>query len=143
MLDPLASLGLVSNVVQLVEFGMKVVQTGHEIATTGTKVEHTHLKAIADNTAAVHAELHKQVGVFRLTDPENDASENLGVYKADELKRSDHPRDEKSVVSLAMRTRGVVDDLSRMLQRLKMDDSSAKGTTDRTRSTEQQSQAET
>lgn len=61
MLDPLTTLGLVSNIVQLVDFGLDVLDRGRELAQTGTTTERQHLRRLVEDTQAVCAELQQKM----------------------------------------------------------------------------------
>lgn len=60
MLDPLTSLGLAANIVQLVQFGCKILSTGYKISTTGTTPERDHLEQLSDEVSAICRELDAQ-----------------------------------------------------------------------------------
>ena len=62
MLDPLTSLGLVTNVVQLVEFGCNTLAKGYELASTGTTAEREHLRKLTRDTSCLCKELDAQLG---------------------------------------------------------------------------------
>ena len=61
MIDPLTSLGLACNIVQLVEFGCNVIQKGRELASNGTTDERKHLEKLATDTSRLYKELEEQL----------------------------------------------------------------------------------
>ena len=57
MLDPLTPLGLASNVVQIVDFGVRTIAKAGELAATGTTKEDAHLEKLIQNNLSVHSDL--------------------------------------------------------------------------------------
>lgn len=62
MIDPLTAIGLAANIIQLIEVGVKVVGTGHELTAYGTTRAHDDLKFLCTDTASVCEELNAQLG---------------------------------------------------------------------------------
>ena len=53
MLDPYTAFGLVANVVQLVDFGLKIISNAREISSTGLPAEYKTLEIIANNVTVL------------------------------------------------------------------------------------------
>lgn len=53
MLDPYTGIGLVANIVQLVDFGLKIISNAREISSTGLPAEYKHLESIANNVTVL------------------------------------------------------------------------------------------
>ena len=122
MLDPLTSIGLATNIVQLVEFGLKVAATGRQIASTGTTEDHSHLKGISQNISLLCDDIQKQIG--RLNKGPTKSHLNRGRHQEDTCEHEPaRSVNENTVRHLALRTRVVADDLGMMLVGLKIDDS--------------------
>jgi len=108
MLDPLTSLGLASNIVQLVEFGLTVASKGRELASTGTTAEHEHLKVLTRDTRVLCYELDRQVIVSVGSGGTSTDSEN-----------------EKAIKHVARKTKDAAEELDLLLQSLKLQDPEA------------------
>jgi hypothetical protein len=112
MLDPLTSLGLASNIVQLVSFGFEVLSKGHELATTGTTREQAHLEAITRQTKSICSDLQNVAArpSAHACRPPGKGQHGLTL------------RDEASVVDLGFNTKSVCDELQVMLEALSLDE---------------------
>jgi hypothetical protein len=53
MLDPYVAFGLVGNIVQLVDFGLKIISNAREISSTGLPAEYKHLETIANSVTVL------------------------------------------------------------------------------------------
>jgi hypothetical protein len=53
MLDPYTAFGLVANIVQLVDFGLKIISNAREISSTGLPTEYKHLETIANSVTVL------------------------------------------------------------------------------------------
>lgn len=62
MIDPFTAIGLTTNIVHLIEVGVKVVSTAHELTASGTTKAYEELKSISAETTAVCAEVQSQLG---------------------------------------------------------------------------------
>lgn len=62
MIDPFTAIGLTTNIVHLIEVGVKVVGTAHELTASGTTKAYEELKSISAETTAVCAEVQSQLG---------------------------------------------------------------------------------
>lgn len=62
MLDPLTALGLVSNIAQLVDFGMTLVSDAREISELGSTSEHEHIRTIVNDMGKLSAIITKKNG---------------------------------------------------------------------------------
>ena len=123
MLDPLTSIGLATNVVQLVDFGLKVATTGHQIATKGSTEEHTHLESIAKGTSRLCDEISKHKGHAQV--PSTALSSGNGRKEQTTRPSSSNDavqQDENAIEGLAFRARTVAEELGMMLQGLKIED---------------------
>src|SRR2546430_1262792 len=49
MLDPYTAFNLVANILQLVDFGLKIVSNAREISSIGLPTEYKHLETIANS----------------------------------------------------------------------------------------------
>lgn len=119
MLDPLTSISLATNVVQLVDFGLKVATTGRQIAATGSTQEQRHLEHMSKN-------------ISRLCDEIESQSQEASVAG---IQRTEHKESQETLTSsttmdntdmtqvsaLAYRTRNAAEELDMLLQGLKLD----------------------
>ena len=120
MLDPLTSLGLVTNIVQLVDFGSKAVAKGRELKLTGTTTEHEHMRVIArsifDLCDAIQNQInHGDVRQLHESPQHNEAP--VLQHVAGALLKS-----ENCISQLSLKTRDVAQQLSIMLDGLKIED---------------------
>jgi hypothetical protein len=53
MLDPYVAFGLVGNIVQLVDFGLKIISNAREISSTGLPAEYKKLEIIANDVTVL------------------------------------------------------------------------------------------
>jgi len=68
-MEALAALGVAGTVVQFVDFSSKLISKGNEYhrSVSGALVEHTELRAIAENMAVLSAGLDKSMNTIRST----------------------------------------------------------------------------
>lgn len=120
MLDPLTSLGLATNIVQLVDFGARVIKTGHDLAKGGGIAEHEHLAALAESSAALCADLQQQTGISDadLVDRQRESCLN---NTDSSTPAGNAIADEEDIAILAKRTCDVAEDLALMLKGLKIE----------------------
>ena len=100
MADPFTILGIVTNIIQLVEFGLKTCQKVHQLAESGTTSEHQYLESLVQTNLSLLGDLQAKT----VKDPE------------------DH---EAGLQDLTVKTKSVADDLEGLLQRLSLNSSSA------------------
>lgn len=91
MLDPVTSLGLASNIIQLVDFGAKCIKNAREIAENGCTEEQSRLRVIISDLVSVANDIEKQKSNAQLT-------------------------------NLAAETQHVAQELSQLLEKVKIDD---------------------
>jgi hypothetical protein len=60
MLDPLTALGLASNIIQLVDFGSRLVANAQDIARDGVTADHKHLQSLARETKILCEDIDTQ-----------------------------------------------------------------------------------
>lgn len=111
MLDPLTSLGLATNVVQLVDFGLRVAKIGHQICKNGSTEEHQHLDEMSERIKRLCVEVQQNLRLKQ----RGQITSNLPTEN--EEPRYDHP-----IENLALRTRRAAEELSMMLDKLKIED---------------------
>lgn len=122
MLDPLTSLGLASNIVQLVDFGLKTAARGRELATKGATAEHKHLETITKDLSSLCADLDKQVPA---PEPRNKSR------KIDVTPKQPPPQElvnsDRAIRDLAHTAKDVADELLTLLQTLSINKPSEDG----------------
>lgn len=94
MLDPLTALGLATNVVQLVDFGLKACTKARDLAETGTTEDYNHLEDLI--------------------------RQNLTL--TEDLKRVKPEAHEQRIHALALSTTSTAEELQRLLSGLKLED---------------------
>lgn len=57
MLDPFTALGLVGNIVQLIDVGLKIISNAREISNSALPVEYKHLQIIANDVTVMTRKL--------------------------------------------------------------------------------------
>ncbi|RXK34146.1 hypothetical protein BBD39_06045 [Arsenophonus endosymbiont of Bemisia tabaci Asia II 3] len=101
MIEPLTALGLAANIVQLVEFGARVIDAGREIASQGSTQEQRHLKRLAAETSSICDQIKRQerqvIGRSRFS-----------------------AQDGSTFASLATQTKSVANNLDELLARLEV-----------------------
>ena len=107
MLDPLTSLSLVTNIVTLIDFGLKAVKQGREIASSGTTAEHEDLRRAAANTISLC-----NIARFQVQEQTWSSANLSHAQKVDE----------QPIVLLANKTQSVAHDIGMMLEGLKIED---------------------
>ena len=119
MIDPLTSLGLASNIMQLVSFGIQVIDKAKELAVTGSTAEQEHLRAIAGDTSRICRELHDQIGLPAVTHQHNKHGQCLQEAPEPQSWTSHRGVTElgpnKAMGELACRTRATADELQDLL----------------------------
>ncbi|KAF7190662.1 Vegetative incompatibility protein HET-E-1 [Pseudocercospora fuligena] len=129
MLDPLTSLGLVVNIVQLVEFGLKAVSKGRELAQKGSTAEHRHFEVLARETEELCAEIRNQPAFIRAANLEKSDPQETSIESGDGT--ADPYADTHSAIrNLADETRDVSRELGHMLKGLKIADGASQGVKD-------------
>ena len=100
-MDSFTAIGLAANVIQLVDFGARLLSGAHEIyhSTTGQLVEHVELLDIAESLSRL--------------------SENILPALLDPQSRY---TDEKEIRSIAVAAKAVADELVAVIQNLKLTD---------------------
>lgn len=138
MLDPLTSLGVIANVVQLVDIGLRVTKKGYEIAQTGTTKDLEHLKTISDATTRTLWDLEKDRAVLDTSngpnvlattlqviedssDPDPETTDGYGTPSSSRTRSNDR----SSTTKLLRQTSKTAEMLSMMLSGLKLESDSA------------------
>ena len=117
MLDPLTALGLVGNILQIVEFGLKTVRTGRELAATGTTEEYERLERLLRDSQSLFSELctAERVGASATQSSDQDLDARFRDSGSEQQRAS-----EQALRDLAGDGKVVVEKLSYLLDGLKI-----------------------
>jgi hypothetical protein len=134
MLDPVTSLGLATNVIQLIDFGFTVFQEGRQIARHGATAEQKHLRQISEGITETCKLLPvDQVEPFMATHHESAIGSPTQVNGSPltskaglENSKVSLPDDEYQVTKLAITARATAETLTGLLGSLTLDDHSRK-----------------
>lgn len=123
-MDPLTSLSLVANIVQIVDFGIKAVARGRELAGKGHTKEQAHLEALSRETDKICESLSKPVFVnIKSLEHESDQKKKDPPSPKPGQQDDTCPSviDNTTLVEvLATKTQGVARELNAMLMGLKV-----------------------
>lgn len=120
MIDPVTSLGLAINVVQIVDLGFRIIGKGKELARTGTTVEQEHLKKLAQETSNICSDLQGQAAIPNTSNQHDGAGKCHTRNPGDDQARVDLANHRKAIGELAHRTKDVADELSELLSTLSL-----------------------
>ncbi|KAK3678826.1 hypothetical protein LTR78_001279 [Recurvomyces mirabilis] len=110
MLDPLTSLGLASNIVQLVDFGIRTFCQARELAATGTTQDYEHMEALLQDSNSIFWDLDAATG------------EKVGNNDPGWEDRLAPLTEGDKVTALARRSKEVAEELSVLLHKLKFEE---------------------
>ncbi|KAK4556700.1 hypothetical protein LTR86_006271 [Recurvomyces mirabilis] len=114
MLDPLTSLGLASNIVQIIDFGIRTFCQARELAATGTTLDYEHMEVLLQDSNSIFWDLDAATGALKAGQADN----NEPGWE-DRLA----PRTESDeVTALARRSKEVAEELSALLHDLKFEE---------------------
>jgi hypothetical protein len=134
MLDPVTSLGLATNVIQLIDFGFTIFQEGRQIARHGATVEQKHLRQISEGITETCKLLPLDLVEPFLASHHDPAAGSPnqadGSPRAStaglENGKAPLPDDEQQVTKLAIRARATAETLTGLLGSLTLDEHSRK-----------------
>jgi hypothetical protein len=118
MLDPITAVGLASNIIQLVDFGVRIINSGRELATKGTTEELLQLETIIQDNILVLDDLkghHEGADTNQSTESPN-GSDLSKTGKDSKPESCGDP-----LQDLAHQARDVAKELSTLLHGLKLD----------------------